>query len=121
MSTPAPKSMLYTRTGDAGISSLYDGSRHSKTSPIFTALGIKFHEVFIFCTHAHTGDIDELSSAIGHACSAANVDKFREHVQVVHILRHVQCRLLDIGSAIASPNNACPFDEDQKEILWVFH
>lgn len=42
---------MYTKTGDAGESSLYDGSRKPKQDPLFDALG----------------DVDELNSAVGLA------------------------------------------------------
>lgn len=57
---------VYTKTGDQGESSLYDGSRRSKQDPLFDALG----------------DVDELNSAVGLAreyCDGVN-DALSEQV-----------------------------------------
>lgn len=70
---------LYTKTGDKGMTSLYDGSRKSKGSVIFDVLG----------------NLDELSSHIGVLCSKIKKDNF------LCILRIIQTKLLDIGSNIA--------------------
>ncbi|KAJ1983384.1 hypothetical protein H4R33_004775 [Dimargaris cristalligena] len=81
--TNIPKSKLYTRTGDKGVSSLYTGSRVSKAHIIFEALGA----------------VDELNSAIGIAhlyCQTAN-NGLAEH------LEEIQCRLFEIGSCVATP------------------
>ena len=80
---------MYTKTGDKGTSSLYNGERRSKTDAIFQALG----------------DVDELNSAVGLArayvqeveASAACLISVSEH------LEETQSRLLDVGSAIATP------------------
>ena len=103
------KSMLYTRTGDKGTSSLYTGERRSKTDPVFEALG---HQ-------------DELCAAIGIA---------REHCHLNdnglgNILVEIQSRLFDLGAAVATPQNTgspdklayTAFDSDQTVVLeeWI--
>jgi len=80
------KSMVYTRTGDKGESSLYNGERRSKTDPVFEALG---HQ-------------DELCAAIGIA---------REHCVINNnglndMLIEIQSRLFDLGAAVATPRNS---------------
>lgn len=74
---------VYTKTGDKGTSSLYTGERRQKDDVVFQALG----------------DVDELNSAVGIA---------REHCreldsQLTTQLEEVQSRLLDVGSAVATP------------------
>ncbi|KAJ1982993.1 hypothetical protein H4R34_001535 [Dimargaris verticillata] len=78
-----PKSKLYTRTGDKGKSSLYSGARAPKSSLVFSVLG----------------DIDELNSSIGIAHHYCRATQNGLHEQ----LEEVQCRLLEIGSSIATP------------------
>lgn len=77
------KYKVYTRTGDAGQTSLYNGSRRSKTDQEFEALG----------------DVDELNSAIGVA---------REFLDptlsgLLEQLEEIQSRLIDVGTSIATP------------------
>ena len=69
---------LYTKTGDRGFTSLYDGRRIGKQSLIFGVLG----------------DLDELTAHIGVLC-ATNPDGDNT------MFRGIQSDLLDIGSNIA--------------------
>lgn len=83
-----PKSKLYTRTGDKGTSGLFSGSRASKDTPVFNALGTA----------------DELNAAIGVArehCLSAAVSKELLSGQ----LATIQSRLLDLGALLATPHN----------------
>lgn len=89
---------IYTKTGDEGTSSLYSGERRSKTDAAFAALG----------------DVDELNSIIGIAREfvASGTEKkieSNDEVQRTRLtsideqLQEIQSRLLDIGSAVATP------------------
>jgi hypothetical protein len=74
---------IYTRTGDKGSSSLYNGERRPKTDLVFEALG---HQ-------------DELCAVIGIA---------REHCQksnngLADVLAEIQSRIFDLGAAVATP------------------
>eukprot|EP00963_Diacronema_lutheri_P003463 scaffold283_cov316-Pavlova_lutheri.AAC.33 len=74
---------IYTRVGDGGESSLYNGEKRKKHHMVFEALG----------------DVDEINSVLGLA---------REHCLdakngIDQKLAEVQSRLLDVGSAVATP------------------
>ena len=58
---------IYTKGGDRGVASLYNGERCPKGSPVFSALG----------------DVDELNSVLGMA---------REHVQGLEVIIAEQVR-----------------------------
>ncbi|ORZ05939.1 Adenosylcobalamin biosynthesis, ATP:cob(I)alamin adenosyltransferase-like protein [Lobosporangium transversale] len=103
------KSQLYTRTGDRGESSLYNGERRLKTDRIFEALG----------------SVDELNSSIGiaHHYCAKSANGLESQ------LIEIQCNLQDIGSNIATPRHDASetqlhnttFDEGHVETLerWI--
>ena len=71
---------IYTKTGDKGESSLYNGARLPKDAQHFCAVG----------------DVDELNSAIGIA------REFGDN-GLAEQMAWIQSRLLDVGSAIATP------------------
>jgi cob(I)alamin adenosyltransferase len=88
---PPPKSMLYTRSGDTGETSLFGGGRVSKDHPRVEAYGT----------------VDELNSAIGVAIAALhgsptpvgqgpNPDRLRAE------LAAIQNELFNIGAELAS-------------------
>lgn len=70
---------VYTKTGDDGTTSLYDGTRVGKESPVLDVLG----------------SIDELAAHIGVLSSCTHTD--------VEFLTWVQKTLLEIGTIIATP------------------
>lgn len=79
---------IYTRTGDGGSSSLFNGERRSKNDLVFAALG----------------DSDELNAAIGLARAHCETSPAGSSVlQLLPQLDTVQSRLLDVGSAVATP------------------
>jgi len=71
---------IYTKTGDTGITSRYDGCRIPKCSTEFMTIG----------------EIDELSSRIGMLCTMVDDCVF---------LRKIQCILQDFNSYIATKNH----------------
>eukprot|EP00239_Pterosperma_sp_CCMP1384_P011499 CAMPEP_0197863138 /NCGR_PEP_ID=MMETSP1438-20131217/40390_1 /TAXON_ID=1461541 /ORGANISM="Pterosperma sp., Strain CCMP1384" /LENGTH=213 /DNA_ID=CAMNT_0043480923 /DNA_START=135 /DNA_END=776 /DNA_ORIENTATION=- len=90
--TVAPtKYKVYTKTGDKGTSSLYNGQRADKDSEVFGALG----------------DTDELNNSVGVArefCLIAG------HSELCMQLEEIQSRLLDVGSAVATPADTTKSD-----------
>jgi cob(I)alamin adenosyltransferase len=79
----AKKSTVYTRTGDSGTSSLYNGERRPKTDAVFDSLG---HQ-------------DELNAVMGIAREYCE----RSGNGIGEMLAEIQSRLFDVGAAVATP------------------
>lgn len=75
------KSKIYTKTGDEGKTALVSGNRISKSD-----LRIDLY-----------GEVDELNSRIGFACSLLDKN-FAQEINFIHIL---QSALFDLGSNLA--------------------
>lgn len=92
---------IYTKTGDKGTTSLYDGSKVTKDNIIIDCIG----------------DIDELNSEIGcilsHLSNMHN-DNLKKYTE---LLSNIQSQLFDLGALIAHPNNPqrrnITFDSEQ--------
>jgi cob(I)alamin adenosyltransferase len=103
------KSSLYTKTGDKGTTSLYNGDRVLKNS--------------VYCNAV--GDVDELSSVLGVLYDdilsllwRAGLKKLlpdddkhfltknQQMQDILHCIEYVQSRLLDLGSHIATPRES---------------
>lgn len=82
------KFRIYTKTGDKGTAALYNGERRCKDDDVFHALG----------------DVDELNSAIGVAQEFCTP----EQQDVQQQLEVIMSRLLDVGSAVATPISSSP-------------
>ena len=78
---PRKKSNVYTRTGDKGMTSLYNGERRSKTDITFEVLGTQ----------------DELNCVIGIA------REYSRENGIEPMLVEIQSRIFDLGSAVATP------------------
>jgi cob(I)alamin adenosyltransferase len=88
---PVRLTRIYTRAGDAGDTSLGDGSRVAKTDPRIAAYGT----------------VDELNAAVGLALAAPVPGEFRPW------LEEVQNDLFDLGADLSVPL------EDERERLRV--
>lgn len=81
---------IYTRSGDRGTSSLYNGKRLEKDDHTFGVLG----------------DVDELNAHIGMALCAAYESKMHEHplcAPLTASLEKLQQQLIYVGSCVATP------------------
>ena len=79
---PVVLSRIYTRTGDAGTSTLGDGSRVSKTDPHLIAYA----------------DVDEANCAIGTALALGQLSD-----DITTLLTRVQNELFDVGADLCKP------------------
>jgi cob(I)alamin adenosyltransferase len=79
------KNIIYTKTGDAGTSSLFTGERVSKDDAVFEALGT----------------IDELNSFVGAAYSMLEEENV-EHPLLPFLERAMKI-LMSLGSTVATP------------------
>jgi cob(I)alamin adenosyltransferase len=86
---------IYTRTGDAGETSLFGGGRVSKDHPRTTAYG----------------DVDELNSAIGLVRAMEPAALFDD------VLEAVQRDLFSIGGRLATPDPAKVAKSIEKAVL----
>jgi len=86
--TTYKKAAIYTKTGDKGLTSLYNGERHPKNSNFFEVVGT----------------LDELSSVIGmyYLEVSSNISEENEH-EINDMMTWIQSRLLDLGSHVATP------------------
>lgn len=93
---------IYTKVGDGGNTSLYDGTKVSKDN------------IIIDCV----GDLDELNSELGCIIAGVNdnIEVFKESMEYVEIIKKAQVNLFDMGSLIAHPSNPesknLSFDKD---------
>ena len=93
---------IYTKTGDAGTTSLYTGDRISKDHAIFQSLG----------------SLDELNAHLGlarHYYTQMVADKpvlpIEAHEEQ---LREIQARLIDVGSHVATPRDSNAEENEKK-------
>jgi ATP:cob(I)alamin adenosyltransferase len=75
---------IYTKTGDQGNTSLYDGSKVSKDHQLLECIG----------------DLDELNSELG--CVLTQLDT--SYGPLVSLMSRTQSSLFDLGALIAHPN-----------------
>ena len=89
---PIRLTRIYTRTGDKGDTGLVGGRRVAKDSPRIEAYGT----------------VDELNAIIGLArvFNAERLKKAKAHRWLDGIFRQIQNELFDLGSELATPDDA---------------
>jgi len=118
------KFKVYTKTGDDGTSSLYNMERRAKSDVVFDALGdCDETNVAIGIARVHARDFfnDDVD---GESSSSSDGNNGRRRCFDEDVLPHleiIQSRLLDVGSAVATPltsektkdgmKERCRFDE----------
>ena len=85
MNNIIPHSKIYTKKGDKGMTSLYNGRREKKNSCVFMGCG----------------EVDELNSSIGLAIEYCKRDKIPQ--EILNILYEIQVYLFEVGAVIATP------------------
>lgn len=89
---------IYTKTGDKGNTSLYDGTKVCKDNIIIECIG----------------SIDELNTDVGCFVSYLSAMGKEDLNEQIAISTDIQSQLFDLGAIIACPNNKkVDFDMDQ--------
>lgn len=81
------KSKVYTKTGDAGETSILSGERVKKFNPRIAVYG----------------DIDELNSFVGVVCSSLTDSSSENLKKIVTELHSIQSELFNIGAVVSCP------------------
>ncbi|GAM17258.1 hypothetical protein SAMD00019534_004330 [Acytostelium subglobosum LB1] len=89
-SSSSKRIKIYTKTGDKGSTSLFNGERRGKDDQIFNVLGA----------------LDELSAHIGLAIDYINANGNSHLIEKIRELEEIQCLLLDLGSHVATPRSS---------------
>lgn len=79
---------IYTRTGDGGDTSLANGQRINKSSPVIDFVG----------------DLDELNSSLGLCVSYLSIEKKADFSIEIDILKEIQGDLFKVGAIAAGSN-----------------
>lgn len=86
--------MIYTKTGDNGMTSLFDNTRHKKSDLVFEVLGT----------------IDELNSTLGFI-------HLYKHKEIVDLTKQLQSDLFFLGGLIAGANLTIEYLEKKTDDL----
>ena len=127
------KFKVYTKTGDDGTSSLYNLERRKKSDLTFEALGdCDETNVAVGIARVHARDFflfNNNNNNNSGATTSADMNCFDE--DVLPHLEIIQSRLLDVGSAVATPMTSektkdgmkmrCRFDESHVDAIesWI--
>ena len=106
---------IYTKTGDSGTSSLYNGQRLPKTDDIFDYLGdfdeLNSHLGLLKAFYKRIKNPDEYYNPPGSGAvfykteKCLDSGKYYEWFILDNIITELQCKLMDISTIIATPIN----------------
>ena len=121
------KSKLYTKTGDTGLTSLYNGSRERKDSEYFSCLG-DLDELncnlgmvkAIFKTEMEKQDVKLYNGPGAGAMfykdqKCVDSGKYYEWFALEKYITEIQCNIMDISSLIATP----PINQNTDITVWI--
>jgi len=127
MSDSVKKSKLYTKTGDSGTTSLYNGSRETKDSVYFECLG-DLDELncnlgmlkALFHNELEKSEIKLYNPPGAGAMFYKNLPgidsgKYFEWFDMDNYITQIQCNVMDISSLIATP----PLDVIRDINIWL--
>ena len=117
---------IYTKTGDSGTSSLYDGTRASKSDPIFDCLGdfdeLNSHLGLLKGYYSESRNTSELYNPPGAGAlfykteKCLDTGKYYEWFVLDKIITGIQCKIMDICTVVATPGKESNFVNEYLEI-----
>jgi cob(I)alamin adenosyltransferase len=117
---------IYTKTGDSGTSSLYNGTRLPKSDTIFDCLGdldeLNSHLGLVKGYYNQIKSSNEIYNAPGAGGlfykteKCLDTGKYYEWFIIDKLITGIQCKIMDICTVVATPGKESDFSNDYLEI-----